>query len=862
MKTPNLEDCWAKTDSGDLLALTVQDHCINVGAVGAIIFENLPYRLGKLLPNALPLLAALHDIGKISVGFQWKSAEWPYFRTDLPEKAEGNHAAISHAFLGEIINLREPARWAIALGGHHGRYTSNKPRIRGLEEPYQEWAIKLRKELTELLSGLFGDLPGLEIKIPDHLIHLATGFITFSDWIGSNEDFFPLAKPARLRHETNLTKATSQAKNALHQLLWGKPTPSPKQDFNQLFPFPANALQTALLNTADAPGLYIIEATMGMGKTEAALALAARRWNTGDEQGIYFALPTQLTSNRIHQRISPFLKNAIQSNHANALVHGSAWLNEGRISPINASGDPNEATSWFASSRRALLAPFGVGTIDQALLAILPVKHSALRLFALAGKTIVLDEVHSYDPYTFALICRVVEILTNSGSTVIILSATLTHHSRRRLIEAAGGKEKSPQAAYPLISAVKTNSDKKLTCYTDLSEHAPVEKTIYLEHLSSLANDVESRAIKAAEAGACVLIIRNTVQSAQQTFSSLKSSSKEGLKIGLLHSRFPFFARQDLEDHWVQSLSKESQNRPQGCILVSTQIVEQSIDIDADLLITDLAPADLLLQRIGRLHRHENTPRPSQFQKALALIIHPQLKEKKDPGQLKKELGKSAFIYPPDCLLQAHHDWKRSNSISLPSQIRELLEQENGEGRKVNPAETALREITAAEMAKQIGTAKTRSHDLLNPDAQRDDDEGHQTRWKSLPSSVIIHLSQMPELTGRHLTLHFLSGETHTTLRDQPFDLTLAKLLHANSTKVPAYALPRASFDESILETYFFEHAVCAVLEEGDGGRCHFPGATTELPYLFNYTSEAGLSLHKNEEVETIYEPEDDGSWF
>ena len=212
--------------------------------------------------------------------------------------------------------------------------------------------------------------------------------------------------------------------------------------------------------------------------------------------------------------------------------------------------------------------------------------------------------------------------------------------------------------------------------------------------------------------------------------------------------------------------------------------------------------------------------------------------------------------------MRAHHDWRGRNTVSLPSQIRELLEQENQQTHESDPAETALREITEAEIAKQIGTARTRSHDLLNPDSQRDDDEGHQTRWKSLPSSVIILLSKMPELTGRHLTLHFLSGETHTTLRDQPFDLALAKLLHANSAKVPAYALPRPSFNESILATYFFEHAVCAVLEEGHGGRCLFPGTNTELPYQFNYTSEAGLSLHKNEEVETIYEPEDDGSWF
>lgn len=861
---PSLEDCWAKTNSKDMLALTTFDHCVNVGAVATLVRNHLPPNLGHLLPTSLPLLAALHDIGKISVGFQWKSPEWRFFRDSDSEAAEGKHARISQAHFGEIIADRCTARWSIALGGHHGKYESSKPRISGVDEPHREWGFKLRQEITGRLVGLFGIMPAEKEKIPDHLIHLVTGYITFSDWIGSNEDFFPLATPARLKHETNLAKATGQAKSALEQLRWSRPTPSKNQNFHDLFPFPPNPLQKALLNIADSPGLYIVEATMGMGKTEAALALAAKRWRCGDEQGLYFALPTQLTSNRIHERIRPFLKEAIQSDHANALVHGSAWLSEERISPVNVSGPKNEAMSWFASSRRALLAPFGVGTIDQALLSILPVKHSALRLFALAGKTIVLDEVHSFDPYTFALICRFVEILTSCGSTVIILSATLTSEARRRLIEAAGGKEASTHSAYPLISAVKFGAGDKATCYAELENHATDGKPIILEHLSVSSDDFHSQAISAAEAGACVLIIRNTVQSAQDTYKALTSEIRDGLKIGLLHSRFPFFARQEKETHWVESLSKDKDKRPKGCILVSTQVVEQSIDIDADLLITDLAPADLLLQRIGRLHRHRETIRPPEFEKARTLILHPELHEQNDPKLLKKELGKSVFIYPPDSLLRAHYDWKSRDEISLPSQIRELLEQENEHQREVNPAELTLRELTDATISAQLGMARTRTLNMLDPLSMADDDQGHQTRWNSLPSSMIILLSEQPELVERQLTLCFLNGETHTTSIDRPFDFALAKKLHLNSAKVPSYTLPRGSFskEENVLANYFFEHAVCAVLEERQGGRCLFPGATNELPYEFTYTSEAGVSLCKSTAVERTYEPEDDGSWF
>lgn len=202
---------------------------------------------------------------------------------------------------------------------------------------------------------------------------------------------------------------------------------------------------------------------MGMGKTEAALAAAYRRWDEGSERGLYFALPTQLTSNRIHLRNSAFLKNIVAEVSTHILAHGNAWLHDDRArsfcpattSPGSSSPDATEATRWFSANRKPLLAPFGTGTVDQALMAAIGTKHSALRLFALSGKVIIIDEVHSYDPYTSALVDHLILWLREVGCTVMVLSATLTAKRRGEMIRKVGATESSPPPqAYPLITKV------------------------------------------------------------------------------------------------------------------------------------------------------------------------------------------------------------------------------------------------------------------------------------------------------------------------------------------------------------------------------------------------------------------------
>ena len=195
---------------------------------------------------------------------------------------------------------------------------------------------------------------------------------------------------------------------------------------------------------------------MGMGKTEAALYAAYRMLEQGKAGGIYFALPTQLTSNKIHDRVNAFLSRILlqDSPQAPLLLHGKAWLktfSEQEMGEDAAPGKP-----WFQSGKRGLLAPFAVGTIDQALMAVIRVRHSAVRAFWLAGKVVIIDEIHSYDTYTGTIVDKLVTLLRDLHCTVIILSATLTQSRRAAFL----GAHQPVRTDYPLITAVDSQSDR------------------------------------------------------------------------------------------------------------------------------------------------------------------------------------------------------------------------------------------------------------------------------------------------------------------------------------------------------------------------------------------------------------------
>ena len=402
---------------------------------------------------------------------------------------------------------------------------------------------------------------------------------------------------------------------------------------------------------------------MGLGKTEAALYAAYKMLEKGLASGIYFGLPTQLTSNKIYERVQSFLEKIVveESSYCLKLLHSSAWLEEDSFGE-----DAKVGKSWFDSQKRGILAPFAVGTIDQALMAAMNVKHSMVRAFGLAGKVVILDEVHSYDSYTGTIMNALVDELKHIGCTVIILSATLTSSQKKKILNLPF--EQALNDSYPLISS---QTDKAFSEISSLGE-SNRNVSIKISKDDKKAFDI---ALEKAENGEQVLWIENTVADAQNVYKKLAAKSAEmGLECGLIHSRFIKKQRAEIENKWVSLYGKNGYSKRNSCgrILVGTQVLEQSIDIDADYLITRICPMDMLLQRIGRLWRHRENDkiRPSTA-KCETLVLSPIIE---DVIKSDKVFGVTGVVYSPYVLCRTLEALKSVETFDLPNDIRGLLE--------------------------------------------------------------------------------------------------------------------------------------------------------------------------------------------
>jgi CRISPR-associated endonuclease/helicase Cas3 len=484
------------------------------------------------------------------------------------------------------------------------------------------------------------------IKSPERARVLA-GLTSVADWIGSSSLF-----------DNPETDWQPLIEKALDNAGFTKPLLKTNLSFFDIFKFHPHDSQKKLFENATQAGVYILEAPMGLGKTEAALYAAYIAMSLGQATGIYFALPTQLTSDKIHDRVNKFLKEILyeDSPHKDALLaHGNAWLKQ---TELGVEGNPNG--SWFDDKKRKILAPFAVGTIDQALMAVMNVRHGFVRTFGLAGKVVILDEVHSYDAYTGTILDELVKALRVLNCTVIILSATLTQERRGKLLAQSVHAEN-----YPLISAAPCRASLQELTVAPLANHDVVI------HCCQADGEAIEEALKRAEQGQQVLWIENTVAEAQAIFKILASCDID-IEVGLLHSRFLKTDRADNESYWVKLYGKDNaiKRRAKGRILVGTQVLEQSLDIDADFLVSRFAPTDMLLQRMGRLWRHKNT-RPALAKREAWLLV-PELNAAIENAELA--FGNSAFVYAPYVLCRSLAVWHERRSVSLPLDIRVLIE--------------------------------------------------------------------------------------------------------------------------------------------------------------------------------------------
>lgn len=696
--------CPAKTYLDDegrpQLGRTVFNHCQIVGEVARELIRRSPMK--HLFPKGSAFTAATHDIGKVSPTFYNKlySAcgleELPGVDSEL-EKNWGGHAGVSQL---TARKLSAPEYIPEILGQHHG-YTPSVSGMRATDEKFggSAWQAEREKLVRALSEALNENWPQVNNFA---IARLLAGLTSVSDWVGSGQLF---DKPSDdWQHKIS---------QALDEAGFVQPTYKSGLSFSDVFGFEPWDAQRLLFEQVSQPGVYVLEAPMGLGKTEAALYAAYKMLDVGRASGIYFALPTQLTSNKIFERFSSFLEKILDSRckHRSLLLHANAWLYE---TEMGEEGRPGGA--WFNQAKRGLLAPFAVGTVDQALMATMNVKHGFVRAYGLAGKVVILDEVHTYDSYTGTLLDALINLLSQLDCTVIVLSATLNQQRRQQLI----GK-KTASSEYPLITALARTDSQVIEVPVPISDSQSLH--VNLQYVDK--NALEETLLR-AEQGQQVLWIENTVREAQERYLQLAERAQSiGVECGLLHSRYTFSDRQAIEERWVNLFGKpgwkESLRQQQGRILVGTQVLEQSLDIDADFLVTRFAPTDMLLQRFGRLWRHAETPRNKHAKREAWLLVPSLNRAIENP---ENAFGVSAYVYEPYVLCRSLETWQHKEKITLPDDIRGLIEstyycrreqgpmvrwlQELKEGSRYRLGQTALKQLARVGLA-QVGNVMPES---------------------------------------------------------------------------------------------------------------------------------------------------------
>jgi CRISPR-associated endonuclease/helicase Cas3 len=462
-----------------------------------------------------------------------------------------------------------------------------------------------------------------------------------------------------------------------------------------------------------------------------------------------------------------------------------------------------------------------VGTIDQALQGVVAVKHFFVRRFALAGKVVILDEIHSYDIYTGTLITALVRELVNLRCSVIILSATLTAARRRELLAAAGVNEPDAPAAYPLVTTGVSGGDCR-----HISPEWSAHRRINLR--PAIIPEVETVAelITRAEAGQHVLWIRNTVVEAQDAYRAVCGSICEGsVRVGLLHSRFPFQRRAELEDEWLESLGKNRPADGPGSILIATQVVEQSVDIDLDFIVSDLAPTDMLLQRMGRLWRHERPQRHASVPEFWIRL--PDLSAMTDATKLKKALGRSAWVYAPYVLLRTMEVWRAKSEINLPADIRPLLEATYAEPDANEPkAWRELHDKLEKDKAELAANAEAATRVLANP--MLADQEEILTRRKGAPTKSVVLLRSVTTGANGLTTLVALDG-SQAVISEHEWRRVSAKFLHQWIVRAPRWMVSAAAPRPRWLALHGPAGATVATV--GDDGRCAFGDQLSAMTY-------------------------------
>lgn len=638
-------------------------------------------------------LAAVHDIGKAIVVFQYKIGDKLPDRKSALE-ASGINFDVSydkekakqtpHALAGEeILNLLGcPKCVSAVVGSHHGvpaesfqdlsmpkfeiafyenYYGRDKENARVLQDVWQT-IFDMALEYAGFSDA--SELPQIDCSAQ----MLLSGLLIMADWLASNTELFPLLSLEELKPTDPMRAEHAWGRLAFPQMWKPEKVIMSDDDFKETFGFAPRSVQSEVLKiveNSENPGIYIFEAPMGCGKAETSLAASEILGAKFGKNGVFFGLPTQATANGIFPRILSWAETQSKElYHSVQLNHGSAALNP--LFQNIQRGIPQEESdsgliihNWFCDSKKACLADFVTATVDQMLMLALKRKHVMLLHLGLSEKVVIIDEVHAYDAYMNEYLEMALQWLGSYKTPVILLSATLPSARRMSLIRAYLGIKKSDDSfekeqGYPLL----TWTDGK-DIYQRRLSYDGAHKTVSVRKCAD--DDVVSLAKNVTENGGCVGIIVNTVRRAQMFAELLQDNAK----VLLYHAQFVLPDRAKKEKQLVDLVGRESTHESRnGLVVVGTQVLEQSLDIDFDMLITDICPVDLLLQRMGRLHRHDRGERPDTAQTPVCYVVTDEYTDKHSA---------SRKIYS-DWLINKTFDIL-PDSITLPDDISPLVQE-------------------------------------------------------------------------------------------------------------------------------------------------------------------------------------------
>ena len=688
----------------------------------------------------LCVFAALHDIGKVNMGFQtqiWANELLTGGRRPTAFRGVGHTTDIvpvlndhgdtqTSSWFFPSLGFDQMAQWDdrdglttcglfVATLSHHGaplNLQDNRSRNTIAWQPFagldpRECVERIGRLVRQWFPEAFAeDAPPLPSG--PAFQHHYLGLCILADWVGSSETWFEYRDEP---DDDYIRHARKQALRAVRKIgldiarqRWSFGAGPARAGFAQLFSIPGapppNAIQQqAALETPLQEQLVIVESETGSGKTEAALWRFARMYETELVDGLYFALPTRAAASQIHGRVQDFVQRLFPEGNRPPVVLAVPGYEAGQKTErlelasydFQAAGHHDVEQPWASERpKRYLAAQIAVGTVDQAMLGALKVRHAHLRTSCLARNLLVVDEVHASDTYMTEIIRALLDAHTGAGGYALLMSATLGSEARQRWL---GPRRREAdldslslktaiQTPYPAVSA-RGHSAPTVTG-AGANERA---KSVSIEPSPTIADygQVAERALTAARAGAKVLVVRNTVGGAMQTHEALEAAAS-GVDRDLLfaangvitlhHGRFARGDRRLLDSAVERRLGRERDSG--GCVVVGTQTLEQSLDIDADLLITDLCPVDVLLQRIGRLHRHSRNDRPDSCSTPHCVVLTPatpDLSPLLAGGAGATGLGPRGYVYrnlhsleATRRLLHEYPEWR------IPEMNRKLVE--------------------------------------------------------------------------------------------------------------------------------------------------------------------------------------------